>query len=504
MGNCTGKSAKKDGLEHSHRLSIYKNIGDVMKNPNIDNKNSKNRRGSTTDISLKDLIISDRGFEKDYTFFAEPIHVSKNYVIKKAIDNESKKIRAIKIVNKIDLTLTDRNKMLKEVLVLKKLDHINIVKIHAFYESKKYFYIVRDYSEGADLLSVLSKKKFILTEASVRKIMRQLLSAVAYLHNNFIVHRNLYTDKLIYDVDHIVLFGFERISNEDDLSSSIDMSYRPHAMAPETFDGVNDEKSDIWACGVIMYELCTGVAPFQGKLQEIKKAVKTGNFTIPIQDIKYLSVECKEVLRMLLTVDSVHRPAALTILEHRWFKLKITNSKSLEILDEAIQNMPNLSFKTQVQTSLYQYFINQISTQDELHRIAKQFELLDTNKDGTINKDEIREYMSRMDNKFTDAEIGEIFDKIDIDKNGLISYSEFLIAMSDREKLINEVNITNVFKMFDKKGEGKICIKEFITTCSSIACFADTDWNELIDDIDTNRDGYIDFYEFKNYIEMTL
>lgn len=97
--------------------------------------------------------------------------------------------RAIKIISKSKIIQIEQN-LLSELMILRTLDHPNILKLHEVYDNGQHYYVVTEICRGGDLLQY-SKNKSTITEQYVSSLMKQLLSAVNYLHKRSIVHRDL-------------------------------------------------------------------------------------------------------------------------------------------------------------------------------------------------------------------------------------------------------------------------------------------------------------------------
>ena len=87
----------------------------------------------------------------------------------------------------------------------------------------------------------------------------------------------------------------------------------------------------------------------------------------------------------------------------------------------------------------------------------------------------------------------KIFEQLDLDNSGLISYDEFLSAMIDGKKVITEEKLQKAFKIFDKDNNGRLSVQEIINVFGG----KEESWKKVIEDIDLNKDGEVDFNEFK-------
>ena len=212
----------------------------------------------------------------------------------------------------------------KEAKLHSELVHKNIVKLHRYFiNDNKTLYLILDYCENKDL-STLVKKRKRLTEIEVQYYIWNLIDALQYLHyEKRIVHCDLkpgnifLTDKLEVKLGD---FG---------LAKRITLDFTPtnnggtaYYMAPESFD-INKKCSfsiDIWAVGIIMYNLLTGKVPFHGKdRKETENKINNDNCEFP-QDIM-ISEIAKDLIIQILNKDPQKRPSLDQILKHQFFRM---------------------------------------------------------------------------------------------------------------------------------------------------------------------------------------
>lgn len=136
-------------------------------------------------------------------------------------------------------------------------------------------YIVMEYIDGPTLARVLHVAGAFGQAAAV-EIMRRLCETCAVLHDEGIVHRDLKPANVMVDAEtslHVTDFGIA-VAGMDPSAARPDcgLAGTPHYMAPEAFDGVASMRTDVYALGVIFYELLTGAHPFTGDLETIRAA----------------------------------------------------------------------------------------------------------------------------------------------------------------------------------------------------------------------------------------
>ena len=105
-----------------------------------------------------------------------------------------------------------------------------------------------------------------------------------------------------------------------------------------------------------------------------------------------------------------------------------------------------------------------------------------------------------------DPDWERVIHAIDINKDGLIDYDEFMTAAADRLKLLCNGNLEAAFKLLDVDGDGTVTAEELQTAFSrgSLSTHSqqadNSRWTSLMNDVDTNNDGVMDFQEFKAYM----
>lgn len=114
----------------------------------------------------------------------------------KVVHKKTGQFRALKIIKK--QKDQDPARMYLEVEILKKLVHPNIMQIYEFYEDKKHFQIITELCEGGELFDMIVQKGSF-NEDEAAWVMKQLLSAVNYIHTNSICHRDIKPENILLD-----------------------------------------------------------------------------------------------------------------------------------------------------------------------------------------------------------------------------------------------------------------------------------------------------------------
>lgn len=155
-----------------------------------------------------------------------------------------------------------------------------------------------------------------MNEAKAANVMLQLLQALAYMHEMQICHRDLKPDNIIYDATtqrvKIIDFGFA-ISCKEKLKL---FCGTPSFMAPEIFSKqeYSGQAADIWACGVILYNILTGILPFKRNNDQrvFEKKISLASYQTPLNaDGEDLSEEARDLILRMLEPDQTLRIQAI-------------------------------------------------------------------------------------------------------------------------------------------------------------------------------------------------
>ena len=258
--------------------------------------------------------------------------------VKEAVDSESLRRVAIKIVNLRQLRKGVRNaeEMLKhELTIHRRLKHANVVElIEEFRVSEKEkLYIVLELVHGASLQDLAnSMPDNVLPEALSTRFMRQLFHGLAYCHSKGVVHRDIKPSNLMVSSDGVLKIADFGVSEEIDKYQQADTCSKsrgsPAFQPPEVASGgvqFSGFKVDVWAAGISLFLLATGRVPFEGtSLINLFENIADGSFEIP-QRIA-ADAPLVELIRGLLTVEQQQRYSVSDALKHRWLRDDVDDS----------------------------------------------------------------------------------------------------------------------------------------------------------------------------------
>ena len=227
---------------------------------------------------------------------------------------------AIKIIDKTPLNEASLKKLMREVRIMKMMDHPNIVKLFEVIDTESTLYLVMEYVSGGEIFDYLVAHGR-MKEKEARAKFRQILSAVEYCHAHGVIHRDLKAENLLLDADmHVKIadFGF---SNNYTVGDKLDtFCGSPPYAAPELFQGkkYDGPEVDVWSLGVILYTLVAGSLPFDGtNLKELRERVLRGKYRIPF----FMSTECEQLLKRFLVITPAKRTDLTSVLSHKWINM---------------------------------------------------------------------------------------------------------------------------------------------------------------------------------------
>lgn len=187
----------------------------------------------------------------------------------------------------------------REIVIMKLIEHPNIISLYDIWENRGELYLVLEYVEGGELFDYV-RRNVTLPEGEAVRLLRQLIAGLAYCHRFNICHRDLKPENILLDHDHnikIADFGMAALQpNGQYLTTSCGS---PHYAAPEIIAGkqYRGDKADIWSVGIILYAMLNGRLPFNGgDLHETLAMVKKGEYYLSPD----LSVEAADLIQRIL------------------------------------------------------------------------------------------------------------------------------------------------------------------------------------------------------------
>ena len=244
----------------------------------------------------------------------------------KALRRGKTKPYAIKVINMKGMTKKQLHDCSEEVRILSSLKNANIVKyLDSFVDAGK-LYIVMEYVPNGTLYDFYKNKREKAEENFVWTTLVSLCLALQYIHGKKILHRDVKSTNVFLDSDLKVRLGDFGVAKVLGASKKMAKTVvgTPFYLSPELCKGrPYNDKSDIWALGIVMYELCMGCHPFIADSPiQLSQKIVGGKF----HPIRGFSLEVSTIIQKCLAVNPIERPSAVDIL-----KLPIVQTKAREL-----------------------------------------------------------------------------------------------------------------------------------------------------------------------------
>ena len=275
-------------------------------------------------------ILGKGSYASAYLVTKELSGINKSYVIKQ--------------IPLEDLSPSEKEEVKTEAKLLSQIKSDFVVKYYESFEENNFLNIVMEYCELGDLEHLLKQRNNIpLNDNFIWKLFIQIVIGLADLHNMKILHRDLKTSNIFLTKNYDVKIGdlgvAKKLSNNDFTKTVIGT---PYYLSPEICkEKPYNEKSDIWALGCILYELCTFKHPFDSTNQAalINKILKENPKQIPYTFDYYFN----EIIKKLLQKNMNKRPSCKLILKGQYVMNKAKELKLYSKYQKLIEYSHNNS-----------------------------------------------------------------------------------------------------------------------------------------------------------------
>jgi len=255
-------------------------------------------------------------------------HFAKVY---KARNMDTGEVIAMKCFKKDAMNDLEFRLCREEYNVLKDIQHPNIIKIGQFFTTSKHIVMTMDLCEGGELTNWIAKRaKF--SEDDYRGIVRGLLETINFLHSepHHVVHRDLKLSNILLQDSSpesnfkVIDFGLAAVDRDENMLTlycgTVDY------MAPEILKKADDRHYgkgvDVWALGVIVYVLLSGLLPFNDKDdKEVIRKILKHDLIFPEKEWCFVSPLAQEFVGCMLNPDPDKRQTAKELLDHEWLNV---------------------------------------------------------------------------------------------------------------------------------------------------------------------------------------
>ena len=209
---------------------------------------------------LKPVIIKSVPFEIGHGTFSivylyKNIQTNEFYAVKKM-----SKAKILETTNSLNIAK-------KEISIQSKINHKNILRLYNVIEDENFYYMILEYcSEGALFHLIHNNKNNFLSEEEIFNYFIQVVNAVYFLHENNLIHRDIKPENLLMNSENILKLSDFGWCCECEIGTRTTFCGTFEYMAPEIIKEQPYDKSvDIWALGILLYEMFYGFSPFQAK-----------------------------------------------------------------------------------------------------------------------------------------------------------------------------------------------------------------------------------------------
>ncbi|KAJ0103104.1 hypothetical protein Patl1_04184 [Pistacia atlantica] len=415
-------------------------------------------------------------------------------------ENLTGKQFACKSISKRKLvTKNDKEDIKREILIMQHLSgQPNIVEFKGAYEDKQSVHLVMELCAGGELFDrIIAKGHY--SERAAASICRSIVNVVHICHFMGVMHRDLKPENfLLSSKDENALlkatdFGLSVFIEEGKVYRDIVGS--AYYVAPEVLRRKYGKEIDIWSAGVMLYILLSGVPPFWAETEKgIFDAILQGEIDFNSKPWPSISNSAKDLVRRMLTADPKKRITSAEVLEHPWIR-EGGNASDKPIDSAVLSRMKQFRAMNKLKKLALKVIAENLST-DEIQGLKSMFTNLDTDNSGTITYDELKEGLSRLGSKLTEAEVKQLMEAADVDGNGTIDYIEFITATMHRHRLERDEHLYKAFQHFDKDNSGFITVDELESAMKEYGMGDDATIKEIISEVDTDNDGRINYDEF--------
>ncbi|XP_022616679.1 obscurin-like [Seriola dumerili] len=264
--------------------------------------------------------------QRNYSFLSE-INRGRFSVITLCRDVETSKVFAAKIT---PYQAEQRQLVLREYQLLKRLHHPHLVQLHTAYLTSYYLVLVEELCPGKELLYSLAARD-LYAETHVAELLVQILSAVDYLHSRRVIHLDLKSDNmLVDDGNHLKIVDFgsaqsytpgQPLNIEHIQGLSESKVYIVLPKAPEILEGQGvGPETDVWAIGVLSFIMLSADSPFHAELSwEQDRNIKKGKIQFG-RCYPGLSEGALNFMKTSLNNKSWGRPTAAECLQNPWLR----------------------------------------------------------------------------------------------------------------------------------------------------------------------------------------
>ncbi|CAM9559159.1 unnamed protein product [Ectocarpus sp. 6 AP-2014] len=435
--------------------------------------NAKRRRRSTA-LAAGFVTGSSGKVEEKYSIDLKPLGRGHYGVVRRCISIETGQQFAMKTIRKARVSRVES--LLREVQILRKVSHPNIIELVDVYEDEMNLHLVTELCTGGELFdSILEKtesEEGRYSERDAMTLVTKILSAIAYCHDEHnICHRDLkpenflFKDKADDSELKIIDFGLSRFEETNQIMTTrVGTPYCVQTMPSKC------------SLGPYSSHKTQHGAPF---------------FFLQALKLPWLHVLDDEAAESA-AVEGEPGDATTTTATAAAAAAAARMDKPLQ-LSSRLRRFTGMS---NLKRAALNVIANQL-TEADIGHLRNAFREIDADNNGSICVDELKMVVKKEGLEYIEEEVMTMLRGVDLDGNDSIEWKEFLAATIDRNVFIREDNVRRAFQHFDIEGSGSITLANLVSIFGS----EDHAREIVAGDIDLDGDGEISFDEFRQMME---
>lgn len=241
-------------------------------------------------------------------------------IVFKAKEIETNRTFAIKVIEKQDIVKCKmENQMTREIRCHRQLSHPHILRFYDYFYDSKHIFLVLEYAKNGNLYDYNQKRK--IPEQQLAVIIHQVAQAIHYCHTHDVTHRDIKPENVLLMENmspKLADFGWcDHVPEENDEKLHFYCGTLDYISPEMLMNDGYDEGIDVWALGVMIYDLLVGKPPFEHEEgKETRRRIRNGEvsfFGTPI------SAQCRDLLRQVFITEPSERIGLDEFLAHPWF-----------------------------------------------------------------------------------------------------------------------------------------------------------------------------------------
>jgi len=376
-----------------------------------------------------------------------------------------------------------------EIHKWRRLDHPNIIKAYDMFEAKHTLCITMELCTGGNLY-----RRMPYSEMEACVIVRQLVSAVSYMHKKGILHQEITFDNILFESDHpdaeikLMVFGkFEDISG--DFEGTVFHNYKMKTANEEIINTESSYHSDMWYVGVVAYELLLSnfVA---SRRKSMEQEIEQRNYNFRHKCWRRVSADAKHFVSSLLQLNvskDIDADQAISIpcsWLDRGYQVSRKQTQFIRMNDLYRRFVKYAS--TSAFTKLLLFVIAYTSPVHDIISVRQIFRDLDLSNNGFLSFVQFRQFF--ISHAGSEDELVAIFHSMSAHEDGIIHYTEFLAATIELGSNIGQDELEEAFDFLDVDHSGFISKKNLKDFLGQVP---ENYVDELISEVDRNKDGLI-------------